>query len=47
MSLRLQKLPDRTRVRMNVSIDPDLACKLNDYAEIYGHIYGSPEKPKL
>ena len=44
MSLRLQKLPDRTPVRMNLSVDPDLASKLNDYAEIYGQTYGAREK---
>lgn len=46
MSLRLPKLPDRTPVRMNLSVDPDLASQLNDYAEIYGQTYGTPEKPE-
>lgn len=46
MSLRLQKLPDRTPVRLNVSIDPDLASALSDYAAIYSQTYGSTEKPE-
>ena len=35
MSLRLDKLPDRTPVRMSLSLDPALAEALTDYAEIY------------
>ncbi|MEE2877526.1 MAG: DUF2274 domain-containing protein, partial [Pseudomonadota bacterium] len=31
MSLRLEQLPDRTPVRMNLSVDPDLAAALSDY----------------
>ena len=46
MSLRLSKLPDRTPVRMHLSIDPDLASALSDYAEIYGQTYGDAEKPE-
>lgn len=46
MSLRLAKLPDRTPVRMSVSVDPDLAAALSDYAEIYGQTYGTTEKPE-
>lgn len=44
MSLRLAKLPDRTPVRMSLSVDPDLAAALHDYATIYGQTYGSSEK---
>ncbi|MEL6694559.1 MAG: DUF2274 domain-containing protein, partial [Pseudomonadota bacterium] len=43
---RLAKLPDRTPIRMSVSIDPDLALALGDYVEIYGQTYGKPEKPE-
>ena len=46
MSLRLQKLPDRTPVRLNLTVDPDLVSALRDYAEIYGQTYGTPEKPE-
>jgi len=44
MALRLAKLPDRTPIRMSVSVAPDLALALADYAEIYGKTYGKPEK---
>lgn len=46
MSLRLEKLPDRTPVRMNLAVDPDLAAALSDYAEIYRQTYGAEEKPE-
>ena len=47
MSLRLQKLRDRTPVRLNLSVDPDLASKLNDYAKIYRQTYGTEERPEV
>ncbi|MBI1394329.1 MAG: DUF2274 domain-containing protein [Alphaproteobacteria bacterium] len=46
MTLRLDRLPDRTPVRMSLSVDPDLASALSDYAEIYRQIYGAEEKPE-
>lgn len=46
MSLRLDKLPDRTPVRMTVSVDPELAAALADYAAIYRQTYGAEEKPE-
>ena len=46
MPLRLEQLPDRTPVRMNLSVDPDLASALSDYAEIYRQTYGVEEKPE-
>ena len=46
MTLRLDKLPDRTPVRLNLSVDPDLASALSDYAEIYRQTYGHEEKPE-
>lgn len=46
MSLRLDKLPDRTPVRMSLSLDPALAMALGDYAEIYRQTYGEEEKPE-
>lgn len=46
MTLRLDKLPDRTPVRMTVSVDPDLAAALADYTKIYRQIYGEEEKPE-
>jgi hypothetical protein len=46
MTLRLERLPDRTPVRMSLSVDPDLASALSDYAEIYRQTYGQEEKPE-
>ena len=46
MTLRLGQLPDRTPVRMSLSVDPDLASALSDYAEIYRQTYGVEEKPE-
>lgn len=46
MSLRLGQLPDSTPVRMNLSVDPDLASALSDYAEIYRQTYGAEVKPE-
>ena len=46
MSLRLEQLPDRTPVRMNLSVDPDLASALTDYATLYQQTYGQEEKPE-
>nr|WP_070959380.1 DUF2274 domain-containing protein [Hyphomonas sp. Mor2] len=47
MSLKLGKLPDRTPVRLNLSVDPKLASKLNDYAKIYRQTYGTEERPEV
>jgi len=47
MTLRLDKLPDRTPVRMSLSVDPELASALNDYAEIYRQTYGHEQKPEV
>ena len=46
MTLRLAKLPDRTPVRLSLSVEPDLAAALTDYAAIYGQTYGTSEKPE-
>lgn len=44
MSLRLQKLPDRKPVKLTLSLDPDLAEALSDYARIYEQAYGAKER---
>ena len=46
MSLRIGQLPDRTPVKLTVSVDPDLAYALADYAAIYAETYGAEEKPE-
>ena len=46
MTLRLGQLPDLTPVRRSLSVDPELASALSDYAEIYRQTYGAEEKPE-
>lgn len=46
MTLRIGQLPDRTPVKLTVSVDPDLASALTDYAAIYAETYGAEEKPE-
>lgn len=41
--LRLAKLPDRTPVKLTVSLSPDLHQALADYAALYREIYGEAE----
>ncbi len=42
--LKLGKLPDRTPVKITITVSPDLSRALTDYAEIYRSIYGQREK---
>jgi len=46
MTLRLGKLPDRVPVRLTVTLTPDAAAALADYARIYCDTYGGDEKPE-
>lgn len=41
--IRLRKLPDRTPVKVTVSLAPDLNQALLEYAEFYGEVYGRKE----
>jgi len=41
--LRLARLPDRTPVRLTISISPDLQSAITDYAALYEETYGRPE----
>jgi hypothetical protein len=41
--LRLPKLPDRTPVKITISVSPDLSNALNDYAALYEEAYGHAE----
>ncbi len=43
MSLKLTKLPERTPVKLTISVPPDLSLALSDYAEIYREQYGEAE----
>jgi len=41
--LKLQKLPDRTRVKHSIVVTPHLEQKLHDYARRYQEAYGEAE----
>lgn len=41
--LRLSKLPDRTPVKISISVTPDLHSALTAYADAYQAAYGSAE----
>ena len=41
--LRLAKLPDRTPVKLTISVSPDLHQGLADYAALYAEMYGEQE----
>lgn len=42
-ALRLARLPDRTPVKLAVSISPDLHSALSEYAALYAETYGRDE----
>lgn len=41
--LKLPKLPDRTPVRLTISVPPDLKTELDAYADAYEKAYGHRE----
>lgn len=41
--LKLPKLPDRTPVKLNISISPDLHQRLLSYSALYRDTYGTAE----
>jgi hypothetical protein len=41
--LKLGKLPDRTPVKLSITITPDLQAALQAYAAIYAETYGVQE----
>lgn len=41
--LKLGRLPDRTPVKLTISVSPELNAALRDYAAIYAQTYGSEE----
>jgi hypothetical protein len=43
--LKLRKLPDRTPVKLTISISPELNRALGDYARAYEQAYGDTEAP--
>lgn len=43
VDLKLAKLPDRTPVKLAITITPDLQTALTDYAALYAQAYGREE----
>lgn len=43
VDLKLGKLPDRTPVKLSITISPDLQAALQDYAAVYAETYGAEE----
>ncbi len=43
MSIKLPKLPDRTPVKVTLSLNPELHQSIQEYAEIYRETYGQSE----
>jgi hypothetical protein len=41
--LRIAKLPDRTPIKLTISVLPDLHDALQDYAKIYAETYGQAD----
>jgi len=41
--LKLGKLPDRSPIKVSISIMPDFAADLSAYAELYREAYGREE----
>ena len=41
--LKLGKLPDRTPIKVSISVTPDLHERLRQYAVLYSEAYGSEE----
>ena len=39
-TLRIGRLPDRTPVKLSLSIDPSLRSDLEDYAAVYAEAFG-------
>ena len=43
VNLKLGKLPDRTPVKITITVSPDLSQALQAYAELYREAYGQAE----
>lgn len=42
--MKLSKLPDRTPVKLSMTLPPNLAARLREYADFYAETYGSREE---
>ena len=43
--VKLARLPNRVPVKMQITLPPDLAARLRDYADLYAETYGVREEP--
>ncbi|KTR83847.1 DUF2274 domain-containing protein [Novosphingobium fluoreni] len=43
VDLKLARIPDRTQVKLTITVLPDLHQALQDYARIYAEAYGREE----
>ena len=43
MGIKLERLPDRTPVKISIAVSPELNRALRDYAEAYEAAYGEAE----
>jgi hypothetical protein len=43
VDLKLQQLPDRTPIKLSITVMPDLHQALADYAALYAQAYGRDE----
>ncbi len=46
-SLKMKKIPDRTPVKITLSLSPGVHSDLLKYAEIYQHHHGRSEMPQV
>ena len=42
-SIKLNRLPDRTPVKLTITISPEMKRSLDEYAGVYRETYGSDE----
>jgi hypothetical protein len=43
--MKLAKLPDRTPVKLTITLRPELAARLREYADFYAETYSIREEP--
>lgn len=43
VDLKLARLPDRTPIKLSITVLPDLHQSLHDYARLYAEAYGREE----
>lgn len=43
VDIKLARLPDRTPIKLSITVLPDLQKRLQDYAALYAQTYGQEE----